>query len=151
MKTRYSGTILGLLFTLFSLAATQTFILPLLTIIPIGVPLESLFAGEDYLFTAIKVVSTLIFLFLISSFWLIKNLESDLKEGLPFNNIRLAIYLGLQLIIIHPLGFFSWAMVHPESAGDGQFVFGIMGTFPFSSIPFVILGIAIDFVKNRKE
>jgi hypothetical protein len=36
------------------------------------------------------------------------------------------------------------------SSGDGQFIFGAFETFPLSSGLFLILGIVIDYIKNKK-
>ena len=154
MKEKYKATIIGSIITVICFLSTWTFVVPFLTILPVGLPLELLFSGifsdANYSATSTSVLLTLIGLFILTGLWYYKKIETDKKEKYEFNTIRLIIFFTIQLFIIHPLVFYLWATMNSENAGDGQFMFGIIETFPISSFSFVIIGIFIDIFKNKE-
>ena len=144
---------MGTIIAIICFATTWTFIVPMLTIIPIGLPLELLFGKifetSSYAATSISVLLTLIAVFILVGLWFVNRIERDKREQKEFNRIRLIFFFAIQLVIIHPLVFYVWATMNSQNAGDGQFMFGIAETFPFSSICFAILGLSIDLKKNK--
>jgi len=154
MTSKYAATIMGTVIAIICFASTWTYIVPMLTIIPIGLPLElvfgKIFETSSYAATSTGVLLTLIALFLIVGLWFVKQIEKDKREQQNFNSIRLIFFFAAQLVIIHPLVFYFWATMNSQNAGDGQFMFGMVETFPISSVLFAILGLTIDRIKNKK-
>ncbi|MDC3388898.1 hypothetical protein OAX11_05255 [Flavobacteriaceae bacterium] len=151
INNKYKATIIGSITTLLSFVSTWTYAIPILTIIPLGLSLENLFSGENYQNTSIKVFISLIILFILIGFWFYKKLVSDRKESNGLNISRMMLFFLVQFFIIHPLVFYLWASLNSEHSGDGQFIFGIVKTFPISSFSFVIFGLIIDSLMNKKN
>ena len=159
MKSRYIGTIVGLgfaipgLLTLVSVDMMVFMFIPMLSFLPIALPLELLGSGlfDNYAMTTLLVLFGLTIAFGLSSYYFFKHLINDRQENRTLNMVRFWGYFGLQLIIVHPLIFYIWAFDNSGSSGDGQFIFGAFETFPISSGLFLILGIVIDFIKNKKR
>ncbi|MEQ9187817.1 MAG: hypothetical protein RLP15_08780 [Cryomorphaceae bacterium] len=158
MKSKYIGTLVGLgfaipgLLTLISVDMMIFMFIPILSFLPIALPLEVIGQGlfEDYAMTALLVLFGLTIAFGLSSYYFFKHMILDRQEDRTLNMVRFWGYFGLQLIVLHPLIFYIWAFDNSGSSGDGQFMFGAFETFPISSGLFIILGMIIDFVKNKK-
>jgi len=61
---------------------------------------------------------------------------------------QIVIFSRFEFFIIHSKGFYlDWSSSGFRS--DGQLLFGVINTFPYSSIGFFGLGIAIDLVKKK--
>lgn len=156
MKLKYIGTTAGLAFaipgllTAISVEMMIFMFLPIISFLPIALPLELLgnVFFDNYATTALFVLFGLTTSFSISTYFYFRSLINDKKQNSKFNQIRFWGYLGLQFIIIHPLVFYIWAFNNSGSSGDGQFIFGAFETFPISSGLFLILGITIDYFKN---
>ena len=158
MKSKYLGTLVGFgfaipgLLTLVSVDMMVFMFIPMLSFLPIALPLELLGNRfcDDYAMTALLVLFGLTIAFGLSSYYFFKLLIKDRQENRNLNTIKFWGYFGLQLIIIHPLIFYVWAFDNSGSSGDGQFIFEAFETFPIRSGLFLILGIVIDYVKNKK-
>lgn len=158
MRTKYSGTLTGLLFALpglLTLLGEDILVfcfIPIIAFLPIALPLELL--GNElfssYSISALFALSIVIIAFGLTSYYFFKRLKKDRDEDRVPNRGRYFGYFGIQLIIIHPMIFYLWALNNSENAGDGQFIFGAIQTFPLSSGLFVVLGLLIDFVKNKE-
>lgn len=148
MNKKYGATLTGAVLAVFCFATTWTFV-PVLTMMPVGVPLEQLykilFPDSGYGTVATGVLITLVLLFLIATIAFIDRIEKTTVFVMGW----VWGYFIAQLFIIHPLVFYIWATVNAEKAGDGQFIFGIFETFPVSSVMFVFLGFFIDHIKNK--
>jgi hypothetical protein len=107
--------------------------------------------SNSYALSALLVILVLTSSFGISSFYYFRSLIRDRNESKPVNLFKFWGYIILQLFIIHPLFFYIWALINSNHAGDGQFMFGIFETFPFSSMFFLLIGFIIDLVKNENE
>lgn len=150
MTKKYKATIIGSIITLFCLATTWTLTVPILTLIPIGLPLERLFSGGDYSKTAFGVLFYLIALFVLTGLWLYRKIKIDFQANRELNTGRLILFFIIQFFIIHPLVFYIWAISNSADSSDGQFIFGVVETFPISSFAFVILGLVIDGITFKK-
>lgn len=159
MKTKYLGTIVGFCFMipgLLTLISDEMIIFSaasVMSFLPIALPLELLgnLIFDKYSIVSFFVLFSLTIAFGFTSFFFFKNLIKDSNENNPLNLHRFLLYFGLQLIILHPLVFSFWAFKNSSKSGDGQFIFGAIETFPISSVLFFILGILIDFLKNKKK
>lgn len=159
MKSKYIGTIVGFGLTipgLLSLTSGFSIIFSVFSILfyfPIALPLELLGSRlfNNYALTALLVLMVLTTAFGISSFYFFKSLIRDRNERKSVNLFKFWGYIILQLFIIHPLFFYIWALINSNHAGDGQFMFGIFETFPFSSMFFLLIGFIIDLVKNEND
>jgi hypothetical protein len=149
MKIKYYSLFVGSVFAVICLICTLTMIVPLLSIIPLGLPLEllfsSIFTNSDYGVISISVFLCLTTLFLFITIILIKKLRKE------FSKFLLIYYYLFQLILIHPMVFYFWAILNSSNAGDGQFAFGIIITFPISSLLFIPLGLIIDLFRIKSE
>ena len=158
MKSKYIGTLVGLgfamsgLLTLIGVNMMIFMFIPVISFLPIALLLELLGSGlfDDYAMTALLVLFGLTIAFGLSSYYFFKYLINDRNESRPVNMVRFWRYFGLQLIIVHPLIFYIWAFCNSGNSGDGQFIFGAFETFPLSSGLFLIIGIVIDYLKNKK-
>lgn len=156
MKLKYIGTTAGLAFAIPGLLTTISvemmifMFIPIISFLPIALPLELLGSVffDNYAATALFVLFGLTTSFGLSSYFYFRSLINDKKQNRKFNHLRFWGYLGLQFIIVHPLVFYIWAFNNSGSSGDGQFIFGAFETFPISSGLFLILGIIIDYFKN---
>ncbi|MFT4523726.1 MAG: uncharacterized membrane protein YozB (DUF420 family) [Bacteroidia bacterium] len=155
MTIKYIATIIGSTITVVCFATTWTFIVPILTIFPIGLQLELLFSeifpDANYSTTSSRVLVTLFGLSILTGIWFYKRINKDKIEKRKFNTIRLIFFFIIQIFIIHPLIFYTWATMNAGNAGDGQFTFGIIETFPISSLSFGIIGIFVDRYKNKEQ
>ncbi|BDD06664.1 hypothetical protein [Aureibacter tunicatorum] len=155
MVSKYKSTIIGFYFAIpsFIMIIDELEIISIIVIItlfPVAVPLELLgdrfFDSHDLI--SLIVVLVLLSLFVLTTYYYLKKLLKEGSEGKPFKVLGLWIYFILLLFIIHPLVFYIWSMIHSESAGDGQFIFGVIDTFPISSFLFVVLGATVDYFRR---
>lgn len=159
MKSKYIGTIVGLGFSMpgllsfLSLDMNFFMFIPILAFFPIALPLELLGNKlfDDHALSAGIVILGLILAFTLTSYYFFSHLINDRKTDRPVNKVRFWGYFGIQIIIIHPLILYILAFKKISSSGDGQFIFAVFETFPISSGLFFILGLTIDFVKNKKR
>ena len=152
MKT-YQASLVGLIITLFCVLTTLTFIVPFLTIMPLSLLLEmvwkALFPDSSYAVIGSGVLISFFLLFVLTSWLYFRAMLKRLKNGHEFNPFRFAWFLVMQLFIIHPLLFYLNTSQDWSSAGDGQFILGILYTFPVSSMAFVLLGIVTDILRRK--
>lgn len=152
LTSKYSATIIGSIITAICFGS---FSIPLQAMQPIGFSLEGmfneLFANSSSAVIFTSVVISLLILFSLVGFWFLKQVRKDWNANRDFNYLRLIFFFALQLLIVHPLVYFIWATIHSEYSGDGQFGLGMLKTIPTSSIVFVILGLLIDTIKNKKR
>lgn len=155
MTKTFSASIISSIFAGICLVSTLTFIVPLLTIIPASVFLESFY--KDYLKTdsyyeiVPMVLKSLwgIFLFSTVSFYLY--CYSSIKKNRNLKKSIFITFLILQLFILHPLVFFIDTSSNWGRASDGQFIMGIIKTFPISSFLFVVFGLVLDVLRNNNS
>ncbi|UZR96095.1 hypothetical protein [Chondrinema litorale] len=149
---KYSATIIGAIIAIICFVSTSTFFIPALTIIPLGLTLElsisTLLGNSNYALTSFLIAVILFSLFILLFVLYIKKNKKDIRDKKGFSIDSLLFFFTIQLVILHPMIFYFWAMANASNSGDGQFIFGIVETFPVSSVCFVVLGILIDFVKN---
>lgn len=152
MTKKYSGTFIGLMFSLSSFLATWTFIFPLLTVLPLGLFLESIFKSSGpYSVIGPYILTTLWVIFITTSaaFFLYAYVMGLRGKAIP--KLSFVIFLVLQLFIVHPLVFYIDTSPDWDRASDGQFILGIANTFPTSSFAFVCFGILLDLVRMLKK
>lgn len=152
-NNKYEATKLGTAIAIFSILLTSTYIIPLLTNIPIGLSLEwifnSMFKNSSYRVIAIGVLLSLITIFIVVGFYYVKQIKKDKKADKGFSRQNLFLFYITLYFIIHPLVFYIWATINAHRASDGQFVYGIVETFPISSIIFPLIGFGIDKIYNH--
>jgi hypothetical protein len=152
MKNKYSGTIIGLIFSLSSWVATWTFIIPFITVLPLSLFLEGTFKNgahdRSYYEIGPSILKTMWFIFIISValYYIVTILK--VIRGRPVTKLSFILFLTGQLFIVHPLLFYIDTSQDWDRASDGQFIFGITQTFPTSSFAFVIFGILLDLLRQ---
>ncbi len=146
---KYSGTIIGGIFTLVVFVTTYTIVIPIITLM-LPAFLESILSlfieNKDYKPIGIGVIIILLFGFIFSTFIM---LRSILIKG---NNTKktLWIYFAIQFFIIPVIVFYLKTSSDWNKASDGQFFFGIYEVFPISSLAFITIGVLVDVLRNRK-
>ncbi len=152
MKRKNSATIIGLIVSVASFLATYTFIIPFITIIPLGATLEnifsSIFPNDEYSKIGYSVIITLAVLGVLLTIFFFRFFIRKLKRHELISSGSFILFAGLLQFIIHPLGFYIHAAGDWSRAGDGQFMFGIVDTFPVSSLFFVLFGLGLDVLRN---
>lgn len=128
-------------------------IVSILAALPVSLPLEligkslfSKYSGVAF-FNSLGLIS----LFLVFSIPFFRRLLKNLDQGLDIGSVKLWRFFGIQLVLLHPMFFYFWALANSKHSGDGQFIFGMMETFPYSSLAFILLGISIDLLRNQKQ
>lgn len=153
MIGNYKATLIGMVYTVICLLSILTFIIPMLTILPLALPLEffysKIFGDGDYSKIGNCVFLSLTIILFISIILFYKDFKRQTKLTHRISSGSFIVFLSLQLIIIHPLVFYLNASKDWSRASDGQFIFGITHTFPISSFAFVIFGVIVDSFKNN--
>ena len=125
---------------------TFTYLVPIVSILP-GAFIETIvasFIGDTpYSVVGQWTLNTFIIFYIISVvLFLITARKKIITNG------QIVIFLLFEFFIIHNIGFYlDWSSSGFRS--DGQLLFGVINTFPYSSIGFFGLGIAIDLVKKK--
>jgi len=155
MTNKYNATLIGTVFTVLSLLSIVTFIMPMLTILPLAMPIEimfrKLFKSGSYDVIGIYILLTLLLVFILVTILFYMYSLRQLRKKKEINLIYFTIFLVLQLFIVHPLVFIIDTSRDWNMADDGQFIFGINLTFPISSMSFFIFGLILDTIKIRHE
>jgi hypothetical protein len=147
---KYSGTIIGGIFTLVVFLATFTIVIPIITLI-LPAFLESILSlfikNKDYKPIGIGVIIIILLGFICSTFIM---LQAILIKG---NNTKktLWIYFAIQFFIIPVIVFYLKTSSDWNKASDGQFFFGIYEVFPISSLAFITIGVLVDVMRDRNN
>lgn len=153
MTGNYRATLIGMIYTVICLLTILTFIVPMLTILPLALPLElvfsKIFGDRNYSKVGNSVLLSLTIIFFGCIILFYKNFKRQLNRTNRISAGSFILLLSLQLIIIHPLIFYLNTSKDWSRASDGQFIFGITETFPISSFAFVIFGVIVDTLKNN--
>lgn len=146
------GLNVGAIFTVISLLLTFTFFVPIISIIP-GLVFESI---------AKKIISnipysnvgklTIVLLFLITFLALIFSLlwvKKTVEKNKEISKGSIVVIFFFLYFLVHSLAFYIYWGAFLDFRGDGQLIFSAIISHPFSSFSFVLIGILIDFVKNK--
>jgi hypothetical protein len=147
---KYSGTIIGGIFTLVVFVTTFTIVIPIITLI-LPALLESILSlfieNKEYKPIGIGVLIILLFIFIFAT---IIMLRAILTRGKSTKK-TLWIYFAIQFFIIPVIVFYFKTSSDWNQASDGQFFFGIYEVFPISSLAFITIGVLVDVLRNRKN
>lgn len=150
LYSKYNGTILGALFSALNLLLSLSFIVPILSVLP-GAFLEKLvatFVSNEPYSNIGKTCLFLLLLILVGSVAIFgRHVRKISRKGTIRPSIIL-VFFFFEFLIVHPLGFYIyWSNM--DFRGDGQLIFSVMNTFPYSSCSFLFLGIIIDVCKQK--
>lgn len=138
---KYYGLLLGCALSVASYGLAYTFVVPIFTVMPLGVILESIaFVGHQGMFAMCGLIVVL-----ISSIGFV--VYYGLKYGLTKKEMRLVNFF--EWFVIHPLGFYIYWWEVLGFRGDGQLIFGAIGTFPLSGLGFIPLGFLLTFLRRK--
>ena len=147
---KYSGTIIGGIFTLVVFLATFTIVIPVITLI-LPAFLESILSlfieNIDYKPIGIGVIIILLLGFIFATLIMLRAIflkGSNTKK-------TLWIYFAIQFFIIPVIVFYLKTSSDWNKASDGQFFFGINEVFPISSLAFITIGVLVDVTRNRNN
>ncbi len=147
-----SGLIIGAIFTGISLCLTITYIVPIISVFP-GFIFETIAASfvsnEPYSNVGKLTIKLLSVIFLLT---LILCMLSVINKTEKFGQISQRRIIGIMAIlyfIVHCLGYYLYWGIALHFESDGQLIFASLISFPISSFAFVLIGLLIDFVKNK--
>jgi len=153
IKKQFQGIVIGALFTLASLLLTITLIVPIITMIPATYIeyLSSILVNDD---SNNKVghmtIGILSILFIINIVIALVYVRKQSKKNM-LSKMDIIYIMIISWFIVHPLAFYIYWGVKLGFRGDGQLIFGVFYTFPFSSFWFVIMGVLIDIVRRFNQ
>jgi hypothetical protein len=144
---------IGIVFTFSSLLLTLTFFVPIISVVP-GVIVEFLVArfadNKPYSNVGKVTIFLLRVIFIIAlSIVLFKIRRTALREG-RISKTKIAIVMTVMYFIVHTLGFYIYWGLALDYRGDGQIIFAAVDSFPISSWTFILIGLAIDGIKNLR-
>ena len=109
-----------------------------------------IFKEESYRVIGSSVIITLlslsIFFFIVYLKNIIKGIKKQNKTSVKWLVVGFFI---IQSFFIHPLFFFLDLSTDWRKASDGQALFGIVQTFPFSSLFLILFGVILDFFVTK--
>lgn len=147
--SKYSGTTVAIIFSLVSFLLTFTFIIPMISIIPVGAFVEFISrifsSGHKAGQITIVLLLLLTVAFLLLTIWYIKK---KLTEHKKISNEKIVVLMMIFYFIVHPLGFYIYWGVNMNFRPDGQIIFLAFDTFPYSSLLFFPFGLLIDWTRN---
>ena len=153
MKTKYTGTLVGLLFTVGSLISILTIFIPIISVIPgalFETIAESILGHNPYSNVGRATLLTYLCLFIISTlFFYLKYLKNEKLTGRPLKWLYIKFFI-IEFFIIHGLGFYIYWALKLNYASDGQLIFAVYSSFPYSSIMFLVLGSLGDLLYKTK-
>ncbi len=149
---KFSGTFIGLIISIISFCLTFTIIIPVFSLFPAALieSFSSLFVSNNpyykvvyltiFLLTFLLLVSyVLLYLFIIK--------KQKLNSKLTLKNY--VFFMLILFFIIHPIGFYIYWGIKYDFKSDGQMIFEVYYSFPFSSLLFVFFGLIIDIITFR--
>lgn len=146
--------IIGAIFTGASLVSTATFIVPLLAVLP-GMELENiaaqLLSNEPYSNVGkfkILILSVLFILVFTGAFIVTRRMI--IRSG-QISKIWIILVMSVLFFIVHPLGFYIYWGTVLDFRSDGQLIFSVLNTFPFSSFAFAVTGFLLDMFKEKQQ
>lgn len=153
MKTSYIGTFVGLIFTIGSLISILTIFIPIVSVIP-GAVFESIseaILGRDpYSNVGRATLCIYLCLFFISTlFFYLKYLKVEKLSSRSLKWLYIKFFT-IEFFIIHGLGFYAYWALKLNYASDGQLIFAVYSSFPYSSISFVALGMLGDLLYRKQ-
>lgn len=159
MKGKFTATLIGLAYSLFSILTAPTYLVPILVTLPtilLEAIIKAVLPNEPVETTGVGVILILSFLSVLSCLYLLYNITDQLKEK---KNISTKSYINiftLLLFIVHPLGFYIYLSHNWRMANDGQIIMSVAVNFFYSSFVFLALGICADvyrylYLKFYKE
>ena len=152
MKGKYAATKIGALFTVLNLLAVITVVVPIFIVMPVSIIFESIFLHlfED---SPYKVIGSLTLLSILAlaiavSVFYFRRVSKQSRSAEPFDITTFVVFLVVQMFIVHPLVFYFQTSSDWSRASDGQFIFGVFGSFPVSSLAFIGFGFVTDMIRN---
>lgn len=143
------GIKIGGIFTLISLLLTITVVIPAFSILP-GTIIESLAKqlvnNEPYSNVGQMTITLLVSIFFIFIIGIIFSVRKYVSKNSGLSKIRVIAIMLIFWLIIHPLVFYIFWGIKWRYRSDGQLIFGVLETFPVSSISFVMIGAIVDIV-----
>ncbi|WP_262151914.1 hypothetical protein [Chryseobacterium foetidum] len=152
MKRKYFAFRIGIIFTTMSLLLTLTFVVPIFSVLH-ATPVEILACGlvdnnpySNVGKLAIFILATILLLFLFVIFKVIKN---EAKRHSDKSGFEILVMMLIFYFIVHPLGFYLYWGAFLNFENDGQLIFSVVDSFPYSSLSFMVFGLFIDKVWEK--
>ncbi len=153
MNHKYTATKIGFILSVACVFVSFTIVIPFIFSVPVADGLEPILRQfvvvEKYATVGFLIIAILFALFLISMLLYLRVIRRQVGRGRPFSRSHLVLFYTFNLFIFHPLFFYLYSSISWNSSTEVQFVFGAYKTFPVSGAVFLVLGLFVDFVKNR--
>ncbi|MBO9701537.1 MAG: hypothetical protein J7604_15115 [Sporocytophaga sp.] len=150
MKGKFTATLIGLAYSLFSILTAPTYLVPILISLP-TILLEAIIKvalpNEPAETSGVGIILILSFLSALSCLYLHYSITEQLKEKKNISTKSYTNIFTLLLFIVHPLGFYIYLSQNWSMAKDGQIIMSTAVNFFYSSFVFLALGISADVYK----
>jgi hypothetical protein len=154
MKTKYTGTLVGLSFSIGSLISILSIFIPIIAIVPgaiIETIAKSILGHKPYSNVGRATLLTYLCLFIISILvFYLKYLKSEKQTDRPLKSLYVKFFI-IEFFIIHGLGFYIYWAFKLNYASDGQLIFAVYSSFPYSSALFLVLGFLGDLIVTKER
>jgi len=146
------GLYIAGIFTCIALLLTATFVVPMIAVMP-GILFEEIaskfIVGDPYsnvgkMTIALLSLSLAAFLILMT-YWM----KCTISISGDLSSRQIVIALLLFFFIVHPLGYYIYWGVGLNFRSDGQLIFAAVGTYPFTCLAFVPIGLLIDLLRKK--
>lgn len=144
---QYKGTVIGLLFTIGSFFATWSIVVPIVSVFPASALFFFIFRNKSADFLLSNSIVALSIIFILTVLFYFWRIYTDVKKHYFITTRSISIFLLIQFFIVHPIGYFYYLSNDLNSASDAQAIFGVVESFPISSLAFVLLGVLIDLMR----
>ncbi len=150
-KESKNGLLIGTLFTICSLFASFTIIVPLISVLP-GVFLEAIskeiVPNDPYSNVAMLTIFLLVLALIATLILNIREIKQDALKHQPLSKGKVAELMAVFYLIVHPLGFYIYWGLYLDFPNDGQLLFSASKSFLISSCSFVLFGVLIDWTRH---
>ncbi len=139
----FNGIKIGAIFSAVSLVLTFTYVIPIASVMP-GVFIEEItsnFVNNEPYSNVGKITLTILTVLFVST--LIISIYYVIKKKSESRKMIISIMV-IMYFIVHPLAMYIYWALELDYRDDGQLIFIVIETFPFSSITFILVGIVLD-------
>jgi len=147
-----SGLIIGSIFTAGSVLLTATFFVPVISVIP-GSIIESiasnLTSNDPYSNVGKLTTKILSVVFILTLVLCLISLSNKIEKSGQVFQRQIIWIMFIMYFLVHSLGFYIYWGLILNFESDGQLIFASIISYPFSSFTFILIGLLIDFVKNK--
>ena len=147
------GLKIGAVFSIVSFLLTFTIAVPMFSVMPAIFSenwIREIFPGISYAQGCIINLWIFVILFLVVLFLIKKNIKKGVHQKKQTNALKITLTMSVFYFLVHPIGYyiFMWFSGFPIDALNAMMS---IGSFPFTSLSFVIIGFFMDWYRVNKK